>query len=98
MTLPKKRGPGRPRDAALALMRRGGGESRAGKKTPSLARRDERDPGPWRGLYLRLMDEGRVRRMPPERIMDVVAVLVYGSLFSKHVLGRDRPLEEQADD
>jgi AcrR family transcriptional regulator len=38
----------------------------------------------WRDVYRRLMSEGRVRPMPPERITTVISDLVYGTMFSNY--------------
>jgi AcrR family transcriptional regulator len=50
----------------------------------------------WRGLYLDLMRTGRIRRMPVERLMDVMGQLVYGTMFTNFFTGRRRPPARQA--
>jgi AcrR family transcriptional regulator len=45
-----------------------------------------------------LMEEGRVRRVPVERITDVVHGLLYGTMFTNYFIGRRRPLGQQAED
>ncbi|HTE05445.1 MAG TPA: TetR/AcrR family transcriptional regulator [Planctomycetota bacterium] len=52
----------------------------------------------WRALYERLMDEGRVRRMPVERITDVLSSAVYGTMFTNYFAGRTRSFERQSAD
>ena len=49
-------------------------------------------------LYERLMDEGRVRRMPVDRITDVMSSAVYGTMFTNYFSGRTKPFERQAAD
>jgi AcrR family transcriptional regulator len=53
---------------------------------------------PWREIYLNLMAEGRVRRMPVDRILEVVSDLLYGAMFTNHFTGRAKPHAEQAQD
>jgi AcrR family transcriptional regulator len=55
------------------------------------------DGGPWRELFCNLMAAGRVRRMPPERIMDVVGDLVYGAMFTNRAAGWVKSPEDQAE-
>lgn len=50
----------------------------------------------WRTRLEELMDAGRIRRMPPERVMDVIGDLAHGTMFTNHLSGRKRPHEEQA--
>ncbi len=52
----------------------------------------------WTTLYERLMDEGRVRRMPVERITDVLSSAVYGTMFTNFFAGRSKSHERQASD
>lgn len=49
----------------------------------------------WRRLYTRLMDEGRVRRLPIEAIRDVMSSTLYGAMFTNYFAGRQRPIEVQ---
>ncbi len=41
----------------------------------------------WRELYRSLIKEGRVRDIPVERISDVFAAVLYGTIFLKHFAG-----------
>lgn len=50
----------------------------------------------WRQLYLKLMDEQRVRRLPTEAIRDVMSSTIYGAMFTNYFAGRQKPLEVQA--
>jgi len=54
--------------------------------------------GRWHDLYLSLIAVGRVRQIPVERITSVTSDLVYGTMFSNHLAGRQRSLRQQADD
>jgi len=42
----------------------------------------------WRDVYRRLMADGRVRMMPPERITSVMSDLVYGTMFTNYIANR----------
>lgn len=57
------------------------------------AETDER----WRGVLSGLIDTGRFRELPVDRIRNVIGDLLYGTIFSNHMSGRTRTLEEQAD-
>lgn len=50
----------------------------------------------WRTLYRSLMSEGRIRKMPVERITDVFGDLMYGTMFTNYFTGRRKSPEEQA--
>lgn len=50
----------------------------------------------WSRLYAKLMDEGRVRRLPIEAIRDVMSSTIYGAMFTNYFAGRQKPLEVQA--
>ena len=68
------------------------------RKVPTyFAHRDVRI-GKWVSLMRGLMEDGRVRRMPPERITDVVSDLLYGTIFTNHFAGRRKSFEEQAEE
>jgi AcrR family transcriptional regulator len=54
--------------------------------------------GPWRERFAGLMAEGRIRSMPVERVIDVLGDVVYGTMFTNHFAGRDKPFEAQAQD
>jgi AcrR family transcriptional regulator len=82
---------GEPRLAELLILERA--EFRDRKKPTYFEHRER-----WRSIYARLMIEGRVRRMPIDRITDVVSNLVYGTMFTNHFAGRVKTYEEQAAD
>lgn len=54
--------------------------------------------GPWRELFRDLIAKGRIRRIPIERITDVLSDLLYGAVFTSHFARRRKSLEEQARD
>jgi AcrR family transcriptional regulator len=54
--------------------------------------------GPWRQHLTDLMVEGRIRSMPVDRVLDVLGDVVYGTMFTNHFAGRDKPFESQAQD
>jgi AcrR family transcriptional regulator len=58
------------------------------------AKADER----WRRVLDDLMTAERFRRMPVDRIRNVLGDLLYGTIFSNHMSGRARKLEDQARD
>jgi len=62
-----------------------------------FAYRDRR-MAPWREIFRALIDEGRVRELPPERIVKVLCNLVYGTMFTNYFTGQQDPPEEQAAD
>ncbi|HEV8111852.1 MAG TPA: TetR/AcrR family transcriptional regulator [Planctomycetota bacterium] len=68
------------------------------RKKPTYFQHREVNVERWRLLYARLMDEKRVRRMPIDRITDVISNLVYGTMFTNHFAGRTKSFDEQATD
>jgi AcrR family transcriptional regulator len=68
------------------------------RKKPTYFEHRERNMGRWHALLCRLMDEGRLRRMPAEKLTDVVNDLVYGTMFTNYFTGRRRSFQEQAQD
>ena len=68
------------------------------RKKPTYFEHREANVHRWRALYERLMLEGRIRRMPVDRITDVLGNLVYGTMFTNHFAGRTKSFEEQAAD
>lgn len=68
------------------------------REKPTYFEYRERNAVQWRALYRSLMDEGRLREMPVERISDVVSNLVYGTMFTNYFAGQRKSSEEQAQD
>jgi AcrR family transcriptional regulator len=52
--------------------------------------------GPWRALLRSLMDAGRIRRMPVDRITDVFNAALYGTVFTNYFEGRRQKPAVQA--
>ena len=52
----------------------------------------------WTPKHLRLMDEGRMRRMPVDRVHDVIGDLLYGTIFTNYFAGQRKDLEQQVAD
>lgn len=52
--------------------------------------------GPWKELLRSLIAEGRIRRMPVERIADVFNTALYGAIFTNYFEGRRRHPDRQA--
>lgn len=50
-------------------------------------RRAESERG-WRRLVAGLVSSGRFRDLPPERILEFIGDLLYGTIFSNHMSGR----------
>lgn len=65
-------------------------------RKPTYFAHREANADRWRQLYLKLMDEGRVRRLPTEAIRDVMSSTIYGAMFTNYFAGRQKPLEVQA--
>jgi AcrR family transcriptional regulator len=55
-------------------------------------------PDYWTPRHLKLMEQGRMRRIPVERIHDVACDLLYGTIFTNYFAGRRKPLEQQVTD
>jgi AcrR family transcriptional regulator len=68
------------------------------RNKPTYIEHREKNVGRWRQLYQALIEAGRVRAMPVHRITSVISDLVYGTMFTNHVAGRQKALREQADD
>lgn len=62
-----------------------------------FAYRDRR-MAPWREMFRALIAEGRVRELPPERIVTVLCNLTYGTMFTNYFTRQQTPPEEQAAD
>ena len=71
-------------------------EFRDRKESTYFAHRDE-GMEHWEQTFRGLIDAGRVREMPPRRIIETIGALVYGAMFVHHFT-KKQPLEEQADD
>ncbi len=67
------------------------------KQSVYFARR-EAGYASWRGLVKKLIDEGRIRRMPADRVLDVMSNLLYGVIFTNRLIGRRKSFDAQAND
>jgi AcrR family transcriptional regulator len=54
--------------------------------------------GRWKRVYRKLISDGRIRRVPVERITDVMSGLVYGTMFINFFTGRKKSSAAQADE
>ncbi len=68
------------------------------RKKPTYFQHRDANLGPWKKLYRGLMAEGRVRKMPVDRIIDVVSDLLYGTIFTNYFAGRRKSFSVQAHD
>src|SRR5690606_31461194 len=68
------------------------------RKEPTYIEHRVKNAGRWQKLYQDLIEAGRVRPIPVERITSVTSDLVYGTMFSNYFAGRQRSLRQQADD
>ena len=68
------------------------------REQPSFARyRDTAKQG-WSKRFAKMMADGRMRRMPPDRAIQIVSDLLYGTIFLNHFRGRSLRPEQQAAD
>lgn len=68
------------------------------RKQPTYFRHREANVGKWREMYRELIAAGRVRKVPVERISDVISQLLYGTIFVNYFNGQPKPSDEQARD
>ena len=68
------------------------------RKTPTWITHRNNSVERWRVLYQGLMDAGRIREMPVERITAVISDLLYGTMFTNYFAGQRKPSREQARD
>jgi AcrR family transcriptional regulator len=68
------------------------------RETPTYFAHRRSNAAHWRKLYAGLMSAGRLRRMPVDRLMEVISHLVYGTMFTNFFVGRTRTPARQAAD
>ena len=68
------------------------------RKTPTYFAYREANMRRRRDYVRSLIAEGRFRDIPVDRIGDVIGDLLYGTMFTNYLAGRDRSPAEQADD
>ncbi|HEX4056658.1 MAG TPA: TetR/AcrR family transcriptional regulator [Tepidisphaeraceae bacterium] len=69
-----------------------------GKHRPIYFQYRDARRGPFREHLAGLLADGRIRDMPLERVIDVLGDVLYGTMFTNHFAGRDKPFEAQAQD
>lgn len=65
---------------------------------PTFQQHREKVRPQWLDRYRRLIADGRVRPMPPDRISDVFAAALYGSVFLRYFSGRPGDFRADAAD
>jgi AcrR family transcriptional regulator len=68
------------------------------RKKPTYFEHRDAQAERWRSLYRQMIDAGRLRDVPVERIRGVLGDLVYGTMFTNYFTGRRRSPDEQAND
>ena len=68
------------------------------RKKPTYFEHREVNVRPWREMYRGLIDAGRIRDVPVDRIMDVIGCLMYGTMFTNYFIGQPQSVEAQAQD
>ncbi len=68
------------------------------RKTSTYFEHSDANAGPWIEMFAGLIQDGAVRTMPVERIMNALGNLVYGTLFTTYFRGKSGSLEAQTRD
>ncbi len=68
------------------------------RKKPTYFQHRDKNLGPWKEIFERMVVEGQGRSMPIERILDTLSDLLYGTIFTNHFTGRRRSFEAQSRD
>jgi AcrR family transcriptional regulator len=68
------------------------------RKKPTYFVHRETNIKRWQALYQSLIEAGRIRAMPVERITDVVGNLLYGTIFTNYFTGEQPSVEKQTRD
>ncbi len=68
------------------------------RKKPTYFIHRETNIKRWQAVYRSLMDCGRIREMPIERITDVLSNLLYGTMFTNYFTDQRPSVEMQARD
>ncbi|MFI5382346.1 MAG: TetR/AcrR family transcriptional regulator [Tepidisphaerales bacterium] len=58
----------------------------------------EENEAVWRAMIQGLIDSGRLRHMPAERVKRVMGGVLYGTMFTNYLTNRQIPAEQQARD
>ena len=65
---------------------------------PTFIEHREMNVERWRAFYRDLIEQGRVRDIPVDRITDVLGSLLYGTIFMNYFSGQTKTSPEQAND
>ena len=68
------------------------------RKKPTYFVHREVNVRPWRALYRSMIDAGRIRDIPVERISDTMSNLLYGTMFTNYFTGPSQSVEAQTRD
>lgn len=68
------------------------------RREPTYFEHKNRNMAPWEALMQDLINQGRVRAIPPERITGVLSDLLYGTMFTNYFSGPSKTLEVQTDE
>jgi AcrR family transcriptional regulator len=68
------------------------------RRQPTYRRYLMKGLAPWKRFYRRLIAQGRVRRIPVDRILHVITNALYGTIFTNLFAGRTKSFEVQAKD
>lgn len=67
------------------------------RKQPTYLAHREAYIGYWQELYRTMIDDGRLRDIPVERITDVVHALLYGTLFTNYFSRSTQSVDQQVE-
>jgi AcrR family transcriptional regulator len=67
------------------------------RKKPTFIVHREANIGRWQELYRSLIDAGRLRNMPVQRISDVISHQLYGTIFFNYIAGQAQSIDEQTE-
>jgi AcrR family transcriptional regulator len=68
------------------------------RKKPTYFVHRENNIKRWQALYRALIEAGRIRNIPVERISSVISNLIYGTMFTNYFTGERSSVEAQARD
>lgn len=68
------------------------------RRTPTYFVHREANMAPWRALIEQLIDEGVLRAVPVERVVNVISNLVYGTMFTNYFAGSTSTLSDQCEE
>lgn len=68
------------------------------RKRPTYFLHRDANIGAWNDFFRELIARGEIRKIPPERITDVLSSVLYGAIFTNYFESRRRSPERQAAD